>query len=72
MKIYKIVLGTHVFLPASTLINHTKIHIYFKIKTLKMKPVHRMSYQGMVRNLLGKKNKTWSRKENFQLGFIIS
>lgn len=40
MKIYKIVLGTHVFPPACTLINHTKIHIYFKIKTLKMKPVH--------------------------------
>lgn len=42
MKIYKIVLGTHVFLPVGTLINHTKIHIYFKIKTLKMKPVHKI------------------------------
>lgn len=25
------VLGTHVFIPACTLINHIKIHIYFKI-----------------------------------------
>lgn len=40
MKIHKIVLGTHVFLPVDTLINHTKIHIYFKIKILTMKPVH--------------------------------
>ena len=29
MKIYKIVLGTHIFLSIDPLINHTKIHIYF-------------------------------------------
>lgn len=40
MKIYKMVLGTHVFIPACILINHIKIHIYFKINTWKMKPVH--------------------------------
>ena len=69
MKIYKIVLGIHVFLCIDPLINHTKVHIYFKIKSLQMKPVYLVSYQGMTK-IFYAKNKNWSRNKTFNLRFL--
>lgn len=68
MKLYKIVSETHVFLPAHTLINHAKIHIYFKIKVLKNETISSNYYQGVTRNL-SYKNKNWSRNNTFNLVF---
>ena len=69
IKIHKIVLGTHVFLPVCTLISHSKVHIYFKIKTLKVKPVH-LIFTKVWQKIFYAKNKNWNRNKTFNLWFF--